>query len=135
MKAIDHFALHLLGQRFTVVTDHSALVALLNSNCLNGRLMRWALALQAFDMDIKYRPGIHHQNADGLSRQCWPTMEASINTTTEEIQVLPKELEVGQLVFGTAFTLGSGRCRGSTLNMAKPGPEHLLINCKHIQTR
>ena len=23
-------------------------------------------------------------------------------------------------------------CQGSTLNMAKPGPEHLLINCKHI---
>ena len=23
-------------------------------------------------------------------------------------------------------------CRGSTLNMAKPGPEHLLVNCKHI---
>ena len=23
-------------------------------------------------------------------------------------------------------------CRGSTLNMAKPGPEHILVNCKHI---
>ena len=23
-------------------------------------------------------------------------------------------------------------CRGSTLNMAKPGPERLLVNCKHI---
>ena len=44
-------------------------------------------------MDIKYRPGIHHQNADGVLRQCWPTIEASINTTTKEIQVLPKELE------------------------------------------
>ena len=53
VKAIDHFALHLIGQQFTVVTDHSALVALLNSSRLNGRLMRWALALQAFDMDIK----------------------------------------------------------------------------------
>ena len=56
LKAIDHFALYLLGQRFTVITDHSTLVALLNSNRLNERLMRWALALQAFDMDIKYRP-------------------------------------------------------------------------------
>ena len=53
VKAIDYFALHLLVQRFTVVTDHSAFVALLNSSRLNGRLMRWALALQAFDMDIK----------------------------------------------------------------------------------
>ena len=53
VKAIDHFALHLLGQRFTVITDHSALFTLLNSSRLNGRLMRWALALLAFDMDIK----------------------------------------------------------------------------------
>ena len=28
--------------------------------------------------------------------------------------------------------LGRSLCRGSTLNMAKPGPEHLLVNCKHI---
>ena len=113
VKAIDHFTLHLLGQRFTVFTDHSALVALLNSNRLNGRLMRWALALQAFDMDIKYRPGIHHQNADGLSRQCWPTMEASINTTTEEIQVSPKELEKSDnLSLGRLSPWGAGDVEG-----------------------
>ena len=52
VKVINRFALHLLGQRFTVITNHSALVALVNLNCLNGRLMRWALAQQAFDMDI-----------------------------------------------------------------------------------
>ena len=75
--------------------------------------MRWALALQAFDMDIKYRPGIHYQNADGLSRQCWQTMESSINTTTEEIQVSPKELEksdnlsLGQLCVCTCAVIES----------------------------
>ena len=31
VKAIDNFIIHLLGQRFKVITDHSALVALLNS--------------------------------------------------------------------------------------------------------
>ena len=61
VKVINHFALHLLEQRFIVVTDHIILVALLNSNRLNGRLMRWDLALQAFHMDINYRPGINHQ--------------------------------------------------------------------------
>ena len=33
-----------------------------------GRLTRWALYLQQFDMEIKYRPGKLHQNADALSR-------------------------------------------------------------------
>ena len=70
-KAIDHFAVHLVGSHFQVVTDHRALTALLTSTKLNGRLMRWALALQTYDFEIVHRPGISHQNADGLSRQDW----------------------------------------------------------------
>ena len=94
VKAVDHFAIHLLGQRFTVVTDHRALVALQESSRLNGRLMRWALALQAYNFDIHYRPGKYHQNADGLSRQCWPEDEPSRKRegtgtgSTEEVTTL-----------------------------------------------
>ena len=54
VKAVDHFAIYLLGQRFTVVTDHQALVALQETSRLNGCLMRWALALQAYKFDIYY---------------------------------------------------------------------------------
>ena len=32
----------------------------------------------------------------------------------------------------TITEVGIEDCQGSTLNMAKPGPEHLLVNCKHI---
>ena len=91
VKAVDHFAIHLLGQIFTVVTDHRALVALQESNRLNGRLMRWALALQAYIFDIQYQPGKYHQNANGLSRQCWPkdelsrTSEGAGTASTEEM--------------------------------------------------
>ena len=87
VEAVDHFALHLLRHRLTVVTDHRALVALFNSTRLNGRLMRWALALQAFDMDIKYRPGIYQQNADGLSRQGWLPEEAATTMNPARIQL------------------------------------------------
>ena len=54
VKAVDHYAIHLLGQRFTEVTDHQALVALQESSRLNGHLMRLALALQVHNYDIKY---------------------------------------------------------------------------------
>ena len=33
-----------------------------------GRLARWALKLQAYDYKIIHRPGVSHQNANGLSR-------------------------------------------------------------------
>ena len=41
--AIDHFAIHLLGRNFTLVTDHHALAAIRSSGKLNGCLLRWAL--------------------------------------------------------------------------------------------
>ncbi len=69
VKAVDHYAIHLLGQEFTVITDHRALTALRDSHKLNGHLMTWALALQAYQYAIKDRPGSHHQNADGLLQQ------------------------------------------------------------------
>ena len=78
VKAVDHYAIHLLGQEFTVITDHRALTALRDSHKLNGRLMRGALALQAYQYTIKYRPGIHYQNADGLSRQSCPEDDDSL---------------------------------------------------------
>ena len=48
------------------------------SHKLNGRLMRWALVLQAYQYAIMYHPGIHHQNADGLTRQSWPEDDDSL---------------------------------------------------------
>ena len=74
VKGISNFAIHLLGRPFTVVTDHRALTALQTSRKLNGRLMRWALALQDYTFNIVHRNGSKHQNADGLSRQAWPSV-------------------------------------------------------------
>ena len=75
VKSIDHFAIHLLGKSFGVVSDHKALTARRTSTKLNGRLMRWALTLQDYDFEVIYRPGVKHLNADGLSRQAWPEDE------------------------------------------------------------
>ena len=84
IRAIDHFAVHLSGRPFTVMTDHQALQYLQSSRHLNGRLTRWALQLQHYDFVIKYRPGKSHQNADGLSRQAWVQSEDVEDSHTDE---------------------------------------------------
>ena len=71
VNATKHFDVYLLGNRFTIETDHAALKFL--SSMRNGgpRLIRWALSLQPFHFAVRYRKGIDNGNADGLSRQAW----------------------------------------------------------------
>jgi predicted aspartyl protease len=66
--AIGRFRGYLEGAKFTVLTDHQALKWLMNLRAPTGRLARWAILLQQFDMTIAYRPGKENQLADGLSR-------------------------------------------------------------------
>ena len=66
--AVKQFRHYLHGTRFTIITDHSALVWLMNIKDPNGRLARWSIYLQAFDMDIVHKKGTEHSNADCLSR-------------------------------------------------------------------
>jgi hypothetical protein len=59
---------YLEGARFTVRTDHSALVWLFSVDGDNKRLARWRLCLAEYDFTVKYRPGAQNQPADGISR-------------------------------------------------------------------
>ena len=71
VNATKHFAVYLLGNKFTIETDHAALKYLTSMRNGGPRLTRWALSLQQFNFEIKYRKGIDNGNADGLSRQAW----------------------------------------------------------------
>ena len=66
--AVKQFRVYFHGVHFKVVTNHSSLTWLQTMKEPEGRLARWAIALQAFDYDISHRPGSAHQNADCLSR-------------------------------------------------------------------
>ena len=71
VAALQHFQPYLLGRMFYIQTDHRALVYIERMRNTNGRLMRWALALQPFSYTVVYRPGSQNANADALSRQSW----------------------------------------------------------------
>jgi RNase H-like domain found in reverse transcriptase/Reverse transcriptase (RNA-dependent DNA polymerase)/Integrase zinc binding domain/Integrase core domain/Chromo (CHRromatin Organisation MOdifier) domain len=66
--AIKRLRPYLEGEKFTVRTDHSALVWLFSVDGGNRRLVRWRLCLAEYDFVIKYRPGVQNQPADALSR-------------------------------------------------------------------
>ena len=74
-SALKHFAVYLVGRRFTIETDHRALRFIHSMTNSNARLTRWAMALQQYSFTVRYRPGKENGNADGLSRQPWGDRE------------------------------------------------------------
>ncbi|XP_054790702.1 protein NRT1/ PTR FAMILY 7.3-like [Prosopis cineraria] len=66
--AFTKFKTYLEGTKVIVYTDHSALKYLFNKKESKARLIRWALLLQEFDLEIIDRKGTENQVADHLSR-------------------------------------------------------------------
>ncbi|XP_055343594.1 uncharacterized protein LOC129591802 isoform X2 [Paramacrobiotus metropolitanus] len=64
----DKFRYYLLGRVVTVITDHHSLCWLVNIQSPSGRLVRWALRLQEFDLVIRHKSGAKHADGDCLSR-------------------------------------------------------------------
>ena len=101
-RSINFFAHYLLGTRFTVITDHKALVSFLKSKVLNRRLQGWMIQLQQYDFSIEYRPGTENADADALSRQAWDSGEgdpwrpaAVLGHEDEELRAAPISQVVG----------------------------------------
>ena len=69
---IKWFYSYLFGHSFTLITDHKALLGLLDgqkptSPQASARIHRWSLYLSMFEYELKFRNMTAHANADALS--------------------------------------------------------------------
>jgi hypothetical protein len=68
VDALKAFETRLLGIPFTVITDHQALVHMMNKEISTPRQMRWMNYMQRFEFRIQHQPGRTNMLADALSR-------------------------------------------------------------------
>jgi hypothetical protein len=86
----EHYRPYLIGQRFTVETDHQSLKWLMEQK-KSGRLERWVLRLSEFEMEIKHRAGRHNGNADGPSRNPVPYRKEEEQALVKAAESVPLE--------------------------------------------
>ena len=65
---VNHFRHFLLGRKFLIRTDHSALRWLMSFKEPSDQTARWIEILSQFNFVIEHRAGKKHGNADALSR-------------------------------------------------------------------
>ncbi len=80
---LEHFRDILLGYKIRVWTYHTAIQNLFKHKNLRGRLARWFVTLQNYEVNFEYIPGKKNTAADALSR----------NITSQEVERGMKEYE------------------------------------------
>lgn len=70
---VTRFHQYIYGRHFELTTDHQALTTLFHPHkklpiMTLHRLQRWAIILQSYDYEIRYKRTTNHANADALSR-------------------------------------------------------------------
>lgn len=68
--AVKKFETYLYGREFVLEVDHEPLRALRRGKLANGRVLRWALALQPYRYRVEAIKGKENVGADYMSRLC-----------------------------------------------------------------
>lgn len=86
LLAIENFRHYVEGSRFRVVTDARSLLWLFTIGVESGnsKLLRWALKIQSYDIQLEYRKGANNITADCLSRSI-DVLEISVEDEYDEM--------------------------------------------------
>lgn len=95
LKKVRHFV---QGRKFTIVTDHSALVHLMNTLDAHGRWARWIVLLLGYTFEIKHRKGSLNVAADALSRQPLEVYDnVSVEDDVEDLVLALEQIDIARL--------------------------------------
>ncbi|CAH0723337.1 unnamed protein product, partial [Brenthis ino] len=86
ISSLNRFRVYLLGIKFKIVTDCSALRTTFTKRDLIPRIARWWIQFQEFDCEIEYRPGNKMGHVDALSRG--PVNDSNPDTDLQILDVL-----------------------------------------------
>ncbi|GFW22405.1 transposon Tf2-11 polyprotein [Trichonephila clavipes] len=89
--ALKKFRGYIEGTEITVASDHQPLKWLLNLKSPIGRLARWALEIQSFNLKIQYIPGKANVVADMLSRPVTQEEESFCEANNITIADMPTQ--------------------------------------------
>ncbi|KAK9687924.1 Integrase core domain [Popillia japonica] len=89
--ATERFRPYLIGIRFKIVTDCSAVRTTFNKRDLVPRIGRWWLKMTEYDFEIEHRPGTMMKHADALSRN--PVDDNSNTEVAEGVDILTIDVE------------------------------------------
>lgn len=137
-ESLERFRIYLVGNHFKVVTDCSAVRYTFLKKDLIGRIARYWLAIQDYDMEMEHRPGKSHSHVDALSRYpVEPPRVADINTIDvfdwivclqsqdEKLRIIKEKLESGNA--GTDIQ-GNYKIKENRLyRIIKDGEERLVV--------
>ncbi|EGT56837.1 hypothetical protein CAEBREN_06252 [Caenorhabditis brenneri] len=87
--AVQQFRPYIDGAKTEIITDHAPLKALLHRKDLVGRLAKYQIILQEYDITISYRPGKQNVVCDTLSRY-----HPSKKMTEEKMDTKPEEQSI-----------------------------------------
>ena len=92
MFTFNKFRPYLIKNKVIIFTDHSTIKYLMTKKEAKPRLIRWALFLQEFDVEIKDKKGYENLVVDHLSRLEIPEMvhenQVQIDDTFPDEQIL-----------------------------------------------
>ena len=110
----EYFRNYILGRSFLIVTDHKALISLLNGNnkknkTMFSRLTGWLDRLIPFDFRIEHKPGAKIGLADYLSRH--PSREATPISTYDNMFTVAK-INLIRTALGFNTSKGHNKSKG-----------------------
>jgi hypothetical protein len=79
VHALNKFIHYVTGYKFFVHTDHATIRYLINKPAINGRIIKWFMLLQQFDLTILDKPRKQNVVSDFLSRLTIPTEEGMLD--------------------------------------------------------